>query len=132
MSYKDLLKRARKNLPESVLKTERFVIPKIRGHIQGNKTVISNFFQISDLLGRDSNQFLKYLLKELATPGETKKQLVILGRKVSASRINEKIQEYANKYVICRECGKPDTKLKKQNRISLLKCNACGARYPTH
>lgn len=127
-----MLTKARKELPESVLKTERFTIPKIRGHIQGNKTIISNFFQIADLLGRDHSQFLKYILKELATPGEAKKPLVLLGRKVSASIINEKIQEYAEKYVICKECSKPDTTLSRLNRILLVKCNACGAKYPTH
>ena len=132
MDYKKLLKKARKNLPESVLKTERFVIPKIRGHLQGNKTVISNLYQIIDVLGRDFEPFLKFLLKELATPGEAKKPLVILGRKVSASVINEKIKLYADKYVICKECGKPDTVLTKQNRITQIRCKACGSRYPVN
>ena len=132
MGYKELLTRGRKNLPESVLKTERFAIPNIRGHVQGNKTVLSNFFQIVDLLGREEEHLLKYLLKELATPGEVKKPLLLLGRKLGASRINEKIQEYATKYVICKECGKPDTTLNKQTRVLFIKCNACGARYPVN
>ena len=130
MDYEKLLKKARSELPESVLRTERFSIPKVRGHLQGNKTVLSNFFQIADTLGRDPNQLLKYILKELATPAEVQKNLVILGRKESASRINEKIGEYAKKYVICKECGKPDSSLVKQNRMVFIKCNACGARYP--
>ena len=130
MDYKKLLKQARKNLPESVLKTERFTIPKIRGHLQGNKTVLSNFFQIADSLGRAPNSLLKYILKELATPGEVQKSLVVLGRKVSATRINEKVEEYAKKFVLCKDCGKPDSKLIKQNRMVFIKCNACGARYP--
>jgi len=132
MNYKDLLKRAQEDLPESVKKTERFSIPKIRGHLQGNKTVLSNFFQITDSLGRDPEQMLKYILKELATPCEVKKPLLLLGSKVSASVINQKIEEYAKKYVLCRECGKPDTKLTKQDRINFVKCNACGAKYPTN
>ena len=132
MDYKELLKKGRKNLPESVLKTERFVIPKVRGHLQGNKTVISNLYHINDALGRDFDQFLKFLLKELATPAETKKPLVILGRKISASQINEKIKEYSHKYVICKDCGKPDTVLTKQNRITQLRCKACGSRYPVN
>ncbi|MFH2019855.1 MAG: translation initiation factor IF-2 subunit beta [archaeon] len=132
MDYKELLKKARSGLPESALKIERFSIPKIRGHIQGNKTVLSNFYHIADLLARDSDQMLKYILKELATPGEGKKPLVMLGRKVSASAVNDKVEEYAKKYVLCKECGKPDTKLSKQERIIFLKCNACGAKYPTN
>ncbi|NTV22882.1 MAG: translation initiation factor IF-2 subunit beta [Nanoarchaeota archaeon] len=130
MGYEELLKRARENLPESVLRKERFVIPNIVGHVQGNKTILSNFFQIASHLGRDEEHFLKYILKELATPGGARKPLVILGRKVSASRINEKIKEYADKYVICKECGKPETTLTKLDRVQTLKCNACGAKYP--
>jgi translation initiation factor 2 subunit 2 len=132
MDYKDLLKRGRENLPESALKTERFIVPNVRGHIQGNKTVLSNFFQIADMLGRDEEHFLKYILKELATPAEAKKPLLLLGRKINASRINEKIEEYVNKYVICKECGKPETVLVKQDRVTFMKCNACGARYPVN
>ncbi|AJF61429.1 Translation initiation factor 2 subunit beta [archaeon GW2011_AR15] len=130
MDYDKLLKKAREKLPDSVLKKERFEVPKIMGHLQGNKTVLSNFSQIATHLNRDPDWMLKYILKELATPGEMQKNLVVLGRKVSASNINEKISEFARKYVICKECGKPDTKISRQNRIIFLKCNACGARYP--
>ncbi len=132
MDYKELLVRGRSSLPESALKTERFAVPNIRGHVQGNKTILSNFFQILDSMGREEEHFLKYILKELATPGEVKKPLVILGRKVSASSINQKVNEYAQKYVICKECGKPETALTKQERITYIKCNACGARYPVN
>ncbi|MBN1502847.1 translation initiation factor IF-2 subunit beta [Candidatus Woesearchaeota archaeon] len=128
--YKQLLVKARKELPESIKKTERFVVPKVRGHIEGNKTVLSNFMQIAEKLRRDPNHLLKYILKELASPGEFKKNLVIVGSKISAKRVNEKIEEYANKYVVCKECNRPDTKLLKHDRILSIKCSACGARYP--
>ena len=129
MNYQELLTRGRKSLPESALVTERFVVPNIRGHVQGNRTVLSNFSQIVSLLRREQEHFLKYILKELATPGELKGQLVFLGRKVSASIINQKIQDYVQKYVVCKECGRPDTTLTKQERTHFIKCNACGARY---
>ncbi len=132
MDYEELLKRGRSLLPESVLTKERFEVPKIRGHIQGNKTVLSNFYQISDMLSRDSDHMLKFVLKELATPGEEKKPLVLLGRKVNASIINEKIDLYFKKYVVCKECGRPDTSLIRQERQASIKCNACGAKYPVN
>ncbi len=132
MDYKDLLKKGREKLPESVLKTERFSVQNIRGHIQGNKTILSNFFQIANELGREEEHFLKYILKEVATPAEVKKPLLILGRKIGASTINLKIQEYTKKYVICKECGKPETSLTKQDRLTFIRCNACGARYPVN
>lgn len=128
--YKKLLQNARKDLPESVKRTERFNVPKIRGHLEGNKTVLSNFMQITETLRRDPTHLLKYILKELATPGEFKKNLVIMGTKVPATRINDKIEEYTEKYVICRECKRPDTKLIKNDRIIFIKCSACGAKYP--
>ena len=130
MSYEELLKEAYSNLPDSVKESERFVIPKVKGHIQGNRTIISNFSQICDILRRDEDSVLKFILKELATPGEIKNNLLIIGSKISASRINEKIKKYADTYVICRECGKPDSKITKDNRISMFKCSACGAKYP--
>jgi len=37
MSYEELLKRARKELPELSEEVGRFEVPKVRGHIQGNR-----------------------------------------------------------------------------------------------
>ena len=130
MSYEELLKKARKELPESSLKTERFEIPKVKGHLEGNKTIISNFEQIANTLRRPIEHLLKYVLRELATPGDMRKGALIIGRKVSASRINEKIQKYSNEFVICPECKKPDTKLMKEGKVSSMKCLACGAWHP--
>jgi len=129
-TYKKMLEQGVKQLPESTKKKSRFEIPKVLGHIQGNKTIISNFNQIVSILHRSPNHVLKYLLKELATPGEIKPKSLILGAKVSASIVNSKIRDYANKYVLCKECGKPDTELTIEKGISYLRCKACGARYP--
>ena len=128
--YKKLLEKARKDLPEHVFQKERFEIPNVKGHIQGSRTVISNFLQIANLLGREPEHMLKFVLRELATPGEIKKSgSVIVGSKVPASRINEKINQYANSFVFCYECGKPDTKIEKEGNLSFIKCMACGARH---
>ncbi|MBL7055531.1 translation initiation factor IF-2 subunit beta [Candidatus Woesearchaeota archaeon] len=129
--YKALLEKARKELPEHVFQKERFEIPKVKGHIQGNRTVISNFLQIVGDLRRDADHMLKFVLRELATPGEIKKSgSVIIGSKVPASRVNEKIKQYANIYVFCSECSKPDTKIEKEGNLNFMKCLACGSRHP--
>lgn len=130
--YKKLLERGRKALPETTQSSERFIIPKVRGHIQGNKTIISNFIQIAQHLNRKPRHMLKYILKELATPGEIKKHFVLFGTKVPAGRINEKIQKYADMFVVCRECGKPDTKMTKEGSVYFIKCQACGAKYSVY
>jgi len=129
-NYEKLLERAKANLPEIKQTTERFELPKVTGHIQGNKTVISNFSMIAKTLNRDQNHLLKYLLKELASPGSIDGPRLILGRKISSSLINAKIEQYTNEFVLCPVCKKPDTILKKEERITMMKCTACGAKNP--
>jgi len=128
--YTNMLKKARENLPEVVFVKERFEIPNVKGHIQGNKTIISNFLQIASILRREPEHLLKYVLKELAAPGEIKKSgSVMFGTKLSALRVNEKIKQYALEFVLCSECGKPDTKIEREGSLVFLKCTACGARH---
>jgi translation initiation factor 2 subunit 2 len=130
MNYEQALERGRKKIPESLLKTQRFEIPRVLGHIQGNRTVISNFQAISSALRRESEHLLKFVLRELASPGELDKSGVIFGRKVSASMINQKIEQYAQAFVVCRECRRPDTSLIREKESTFLRCQACGAKYP--
>jgi len=130
MDYENMLEKAIKELPKELKESFRFEIPKIRGHVQGNKTIISNFLQIASAIGRKPEHVLKFLLKELATPGDIKKTFLILGRKVSASAINQKIEQYVKEFVICNECLRPDTKTTKEKGIIFLKCLACGSKRP--
>lgn len=128
--YEKLLDRVISNLPEQVKRSERFEVPKVKGHVQGQKTVISNIHQIADDFNREPEHLTKFLLRELATPGDLKPKGLILGRKITAVRVNEKVRKYAEIFVICNECGKPDTKIMRENRVMFLKCMACGARHP--
>ena len=127
-----MLKEAKESLPEPKKGGERFEIPNVRGQIEGSKTIVSNFYQIADVLGRKPQHLLKYVLKELATPGTFRGQAVIFGSKMSASKINEKISQYAEEFVFCKECSKPDTKMTKEGDIYYLRCQVCGARYSFH
>jgi translation initiation factor 2 subunit 2 len=129
MDYKKMLKKARSEMPESVFESERFELPRVTGHIQGHKTIISNFFTIADVLRRSPEHLLKYILKELATPGNISNRALILGAKVPASRVNEKIRKYASEYVLCTDCGKPDTKIIKDGELSFIRCQACGSKH---
>lgn len=124
-----MLKEARDKLPEPTDTGERFEIPKVRGQIEGTKTIISNFNQIAETIGRPASHLLKYVQRDLATPGTFRKQAVIFGSKIAASKINESIKNYTEQFVICKECGKPESKLNKEGDIYFIKCQACGARY---
>jgi len=127
--YSQLLARARAQAPPSALEKERFEIPKARGHLEGNKTVVSNFQQIVNALRREQSHLVKYILKELATPGDVARSgFLVLGTKITATRINDKLKAYAHEFVLCPECGKPDTEIKKEGEFSFLKCSACGAK----
>lgn len=130
MDYQEMLKRAQENLPDSHKHRERFEIPKVRGHLEGNKTILSNFANICELLERDIKIVFKFILKELASPGIIETNRVIFGRKLSSSLINEKIKKFADLYVICPECGKPETKIEKEGASRFLRCQACGAKNP--
>lgn len=125
-----MLTRARENMPESSKNRERFEIPKVLGHVQGNKTIISNFNQICQLLNRDRNIVWKHILRELATPGLLQENTATFGRKVSSALINEKINAFAQNYVVCPDCGKPETEIIKEGNARFLRCNACGSKNP--
>lgn len=127
--YIALLKRAKQSLPKIAEAKQRFEIPKVRGHIEGNKTIVSNFMHIVKVLHSKPEHVLKFLQRELATPGEIKQDMLILGSKVAASRLNNKINLYAKMYVICKECHKPDTELIKEHGVLMIKCHACGAKH---
>lgn len=129
-SYEQMLQKAEEELPENVSGKERFALEKVKGHIEGNKTVIINLKKIVKDIGRDENHLLKYLLRELATPGKFERERIIFGTKVAASAINKKIKKYVSEFVLCAECHKPDTKLLEEKEIAYLKCLACGAKKP--
>jgi len=129
MDYESMLKKGIQALPEELSKGERFTVPKIKGHLQGNKTIISNMAQISSTIRRSTEIIVKYIEKQLATKGSIENTFVIFNTKLSANKINERIQQFTDQFVICKECGKPDTKLSRDTGVYFIKCSACGAKY---
>ncbi len=129
-SYKSLLKRAEEMLPEQSKEEARFNVPRVKGRIQGKSTRITNFKKISDYVARNPKLLLKYLSKELATKGYMDGNTAVFKGVFKSYKLNEKIKSFVDEYVKCRECGKPDTRVKKQDRIQFIKCMACGAKYP--
>lgn len=127
--YEKLIDSAYKKI-KPIEKSGRFEIIKIQGHLEGSKTILINLQKIASHLRRDLNHLLKFLLKELATSGAIKKNQVVLQRKISSQRINEKIEKYVKEFVLCKECKKPDSELIKEKGITFLHCLACGAKFP--
>ena len=127
--YEKLLEQAYNKVKQISSSSERFEIPKIEGHFEGKKTLLTNFFQISSHLRRKPEHFQKFMLKELAASGQREGDRLVLNIRVPSEKINRKIEEYAKEFVLCRECGKPDTELTKEDRITFVHCLACGAKH---
>ncbi len=127
-NYKDLLKRAREQIPEKIFEKSRFEPPKPDAVIEGNRTFVKNWHQIVTALQRDENHVLKFLTKELATSANIEGQRAVFSGKHFRGTMIDLFNRYIKEYVICPECGKPDTVLIREDRINFLVCEACGAR----
>jgi len=128
MDYEKLLESAYKDI-KPIKQSERFKIPKVEGHHEGTKTILTNLPQVASQIRRDMDHLLRFLLKELATSGAFKNNRVILQRKLPSAKINEKIQDYVKEFVVCSQCQKPDTELLKEKGFSFINCLACGAKH---
>jgi len=126
--YEKMLEEAFSKLSKDVKSDVRLEIPKPEVSIIGNQTIISNFLEIANTIRRKPEHMLKYLSKELATPAHVEGNRAIFQGKIYSSLIEKKIDSYCKEFLYCLECHKPDTHIIKQDRISILKCEACGAR----
>jgi len=128
-NYEELLNEAYSKIKVVENNKGRFEIPAIEGRIEGKKTILTNFLNISSYIRRTPEHFQKFILKELATSGQREGDRLVLNNKIPSVKINAKIEDYAKEFVICKECGKPDTELVKEDRFLFLKCLACGAKH---
>lgn len=129
-NYDSLLERAREKLPEIAVAHERFRIPDADIFIEGKTTVLRNFEDIAHAINRETQQVLAYLLRELGTAGTIDGRRAVFKGRVTASQIEDRIKGYVETYVICTECKRPDTRIEKEGRITILVCDACGAHRP--
>lgn len=124
--YQKLLERARKALPAISKAEERFEIPLAEVR-PGRQTAIKNFSDIARTLRREEKHLAKFLCKEMAVPGDVRSGELVFQGKVYGNLINQRISEYVKQFVLCHECGRPDTTLV-EDKITTIKCEACGAR----
>ncbi|MCK5043419.1 translation initiation factor IF-2 subunit beta [Candidatus Pacearchaeota archaeon] len=128
-NYEDMLNEAYGKVKQIDTSSKRFEIPKVEGHFEGRKTILTNFFQIATHIRRTPEHFQKFMLKELAASGQREGDRLVLNIKVPSTKINQKIEQYAKEFVLCKECQKPDTELIKEGRLSFIHCLACGAKH---
>jgi len=128
--YVQFLERAWQKLPEKLRSPTRFEIPEAISFVEGNQTIIKNINEIANVFGRDPKHLLSFLVKELAAPGNYDGKRAIINRSLRRQVINQKIKTYAKEYVICHECGRPDTKFTELGGEKIVKCEACGGWWP--
>jgi len=129
MTYEKLLDQAYEKVKQVDSSSGRFEIPKIEGRFEGKKTILTNFSQIASHIRRSPEHFQKFILKELAASGQREGDRLVLNIKVPSAKIKQKIEQYVKEFVLCKECGKPDTELQKQDRLTFIHCLACGAKH---
>lgn len=128
--YIAILDRAFSKAPELSEAKQDFSIPKVDSFVEGTKTIIRNITAIADTARRNIDEIARYLSRELAVPVNASEQRLVISGKFSNEELEKKINRYFELYVICKECGKPDTHLEIAGRgMFYLVCEACGARY---
>jgi translation initiation factor 2 subunit 2 len=130
VDYRKLLQRAKAEMPTGLSTGERFQLPEPDLIVEGKGSVLRNFMDIAEKLRRDPQHLLQYLLRELGTPGTLEGRRVVFKSKLNPQQLMDRILDYTGTYVICSECGRPDTKLVKEGRVHFIECEACGAKRP--
>lgn len=126
-----MIERAYKLMPAQALKKERFELPRLETLIQGSKTIVKNFGPAMKTINRDPKHGMKFFTREFAVPIAFADGKLAMNGKFSEDVIGKSFKNYIEQYVLCHECGKPDTRiLEQQAGIKILKCDACGASKP--
>jgi translation initiation factor 2 subunit 2 len=128
--YHALLKRARDQLPDKVTKVSRFDIPEVDVLYEGKTTVWRNFGEVADTLRREHMHFFQYMLRELGTSGNIGGRRVMFKGRVVKKNIEDKLESFLEAFVYCQECRSPDTRLVREGRTTVLRCDACGGHRP--
>ena len=129
MEYDEQLDRALERTPDIEGSASRFSIPDPEVRPEGNVTVYENFQDTLDALDREEAHVRRYLQNELGTSAsiDERGRLRLTGE-FRTERVADALEEYADGYVLCPECGLPDTRIERESGAELLQCDACGAR----
>ncbi|MBS3761358.1 translation initiation factor IF-2 subunit beta [Halodesulfurarchaeum sp.] len=129
MDYEEQLERALEEKPDIAEKESRFEVPDPDLRTEGNVTILENFQDLLGAVDRGTDHVLKFLQDEFGTSAQIDdRDRARLTGQFNKSRVAAAIDEYVEAYVICPECGLPDTNLTREQGAELLECDACGAR----
>ncbi|KAF8383890.1 hypothetical protein PRIPAC_73032 [Pristionchus pacificus] len=113
----------------------RYKMPKILAKVEGKgngiKTVIANMSDIAKALERPPSYPTKYFGFELGaqTNIDLKNDRYIVNGEHDANKLQEILDGFIKKFVLCPSCDNPETALRvKKNQIN-SKCKACGHAF---
>lgn len=129
-NYLELLERAFASIPEKAQRASKYEMPRANTINIGSKTIIVNFKEICEKINRDASHVSRFVLRELATAGSIEESRLTLQGRFSKEQVDGLVERYVRTYVICPSCGKPDTKLTKEGRLTFVQCEVCGAKNP--
>jgi translation initiation factor 5 len=101
---------------------------KVEGKGNGIKTVVVNLSNVAYQLARPPNYVIKYFGFELGaqTNIDPKDDRWIINGAHEATKLQDYLDGFINKYVLCKDCKNPETVVNIRDGDILLDCKACG------
>jgi len=130
MDYESSLNRAMDEVPDIGGDEQRLQIPDAETQKDGAFTRFTNLGEIADTLSREDEHLHRFVQRELGTNGKYEDGRARYNGTFSPTDLNASIDAYVEEYVRCSECGLPDTRLVREDRTPMLRCDACGAFRP--
>jgi translation initiation factor 2 subunit 2 len=130
MDYEASLDRAMDSVPDLDTGDSRLDVPTAEAQKDGAFTRLTNLGRIADALSRDPEHIHSVIQRELGTNGQFDAGRSRFNGTFSSDDFDEAIRSYTEEFVICSECGLPDTHLETEGRTQMLRCEACGAFRP--
>ena len=130
MDYESQLDRAIEDLPDLSGGEDRLSVPDAEAQKDGAFTRFTNIGSVADALARDPEHLHRIVQREFGTNGQYEDGRARYNGTFSASDFDAAVDSYVNEYVLCSECGLPDTRLTTEGRTQMLRCEACGAFRP--
>lgn len=103
---------------------------KVEGKGNGIKTVVVNLSNVAQQLARPPSYVIKYFGFELGaqTNIDPKDDRWIINGAHEASKLQDYLDGFINRFVLCRDCKNPETVIHIKDGDILLDCKACGQR----
>lgn len=103
---------------------------KVEGKGNGIKTVVVNLAEVAHQLARPPSYVIKYFGFELGaqTNIDPKDDRWIINGAHEASKLQDYLDGFINKFVLCKSCKNPETVVQIKDGDITLDCKACGQR----